>query len=248
MNIYEKILEMQKELKCGKTQYNDFGNYYYRNCEDILEALKPICDKNKVLVYLTDTLELIGNRNYVKATATAINLENTEEKISVTAFAREEETKKGMDGSQITGASSSYARKYALNGLFAIDDTRDSDTTNKQPTTTTVQKTQSKPIGNTTNNSGTTNKQPINPDSEITFGKHKGETWAEVFIDDKTYFDYVIKAQKTPEQAQRIKNLYNQLVSDNAKYEKQAKEAVGDYKSINPDYIDDFEQVLIQNQ
>ena len=130
MNIYEKLLNLQQELKAPKTQYNDFGKYNYRNAEDILEVAKPLCAKYKVLLFLSDTINNIGNRNYVETTATLIDIEKSEDKIIVTASAREEETKKGMDGSQITGASSSYARKYALNGLFDIDDTKDSDTTN----------------------------------------------------------------------------------------------------------------------
>jgi hypothetical protein len=248
MNIYEKLLEIQTELKCGKTQYNSFGNYYYRNCEDILEAIKPLCKKNKVLIYLTDEVELIGDRTYVKATATAVNVEKTDEKIVVTASAREEDTKKGMDPSQITGASSSYARKYALNGLLDIDDTKDSDATNKGENTTTT-KGQVKTSVVKTQPQGTTKPLPaIDPSSEVTFGKHKGKTWAEMFIDDKTYFDYIIKSQKDPNQAQRVKDLYNRLEADNAKFEQQAREAAGDYKTIDTDYVDNFEQVLIQER
>lgn len=129
-NIYEKLLNIQQELKAPKGQYNSFGKYKYRNCEDILEAVKPLLKKEKVVLTLSDDIIFINNRFYIKATALLINIENPEDKISNMAFAREEDIKKGMDGSQITGASSSYARKYALNGLFAIDDTKDSDTTN----------------------------------------------------------------------------------------------------------------------
>ena len=129
-NIYEKLLSIQNKLKAPKSQYNAFGKYNYRNCEDILEAVKPLCKEEKTLLYLTDEIVLIGERYYVKATAWFIDVEGKELPILVTAYAREEETKKGMDGSQVTGASSSYARKYALNGLFDIDDTKDSDTTN----------------------------------------------------------------------------------------------------------------------
>ena len=128
-NLYEKLLSVQTMLKAPKSQYNAFGKYNYRNCEDILEAVKPLCKEVKALVYLTDEIVLIGERHYVKATALFVDVES-ENQIEVTAYAREEETKKGMDGSQVTGASSSYARKYALNGLFDIDDTKDSDTTN----------------------------------------------------------------------------------------------------------------------
>ena len=128
-NFYEKLLAVQTMLKAPKNQYNAFGKYNYRNCEDILEAVKPICKEIKAVVYLTDEIVLIGERYYVKATAYFVDVE-TGERITAVAYAREEETKKGMDGSQVTGASSSYARKYALNGLFDIDDTKDSDTTN----------------------------------------------------------------------------------------------------------------------
>ena len=129
MNIYEKINKIQVELKAPKSQRNNFGNYNFRNCEDILEALKPLLLREKIIIQLSDDLVQIGDRFYIKATATLIDVESGE-KHSTTAFAREELSKKGMDGSQITGASSSYARKYALNGLLAIDDTKDSDTTN----------------------------------------------------------------------------------------------------------------------
>ena len=131
MNIYEKLSNIQNELKCNKNQFNDFGKYAYRSCEDILEAVKPLLKKEKVVLTISDELQYIGNRYYIKATATLIDTES-EAIISNSAYAREEETKKGMDGSQITGASSSYARKYALNGLFGIDDNKDSDTTNIQ--------------------------------------------------------------------------------------------------------------------
>ena len=132
MNIREKLLSIQKELIAPKSQYNSFGKYNYRNCEDILEAVKPLLDKNKCTLIIKDELVLIGDRYYIKATVILADIEDTEGKIEATAYAREEESKKGMDGSQVTGASSSYARKYALNGLFCIDDTKDSDTTNKQ--------------------------------------------------------------------------------------------------------------------
>ena len=128
-----KLQLIQKELKAPKNQRNNFGNYNYRSAEDILEAVKPLLAKHECTMYISDTIEEIGGRVYVKATVTFRQpVSNTEDSSSivVTAYAREEETKKGMDGSQITGASSSYARKYALNGLFLIDDTKDSDATN----------------------------------------------------------------------------------------------------------------------
>ncbi len=129
MNIYEKLLNVQTELKAPKNQFNKFGGFKYRSCEDILEALKPVLSKYKLAMIITDDIITVNNRNYVKATVRLFNTEK-EEFIENSAIAREEESKKGMDGSQITGASSSYARKYALNGLFAIDDTKDSDSTN----------------------------------------------------------------------------------------------------------------------
>ena len=130
MGIYDKLLAVQSELKAPKNQYNEFGKYNYRNAEDILEAVKPLCAKLKALVYITDEVKQISDRYYIQATATFVDTESSE-KIAVAAYAREEESKKGMDASQVTGAASSYARKYALNGLFAIDDTKDSDATNK---------------------------------------------------------------------------------------------------------------------
>lgn len=150
MNVYEKLIAIQSELKAPKSQYNNFGKYAYRNCEDILEALKPLLKEHKSTVFISDdvvfvegkyisetlntktdeaTTKTAEGRFYIKATVTFIDVE-TGESITNTAYAREEETKKGMDGSQVTGASSSYARKYALNGMFAIDDTKDSDFTN----------------------------------------------------------------------------------------------------------------------
>lgn len=129
-SLTTKLMMIQSELKAPKGQYNAFGKYNYRNCEDILNALKPHLMKYKCVVLLTDELAIIGSRFYVRATAQLVDTESNNT-ISVNAYAREEETKKGMDGSQITGSASSYARKYALNGLFAIDDTKDSDYTNQ---------------------------------------------------------------------------------------------------------------------
>ena len=132
MNIYEKLLKAQVELKAPKGQYNSFGKYKYRSCEDILEALKPVLDKLKLTLFIKDDVIEVNTRNYVKATIVLVNIEKPDEMIETSALAREEETKKGMDGSQITGTSSSYARKYALNGLFMIDDTKDNDTSDSK--------------------------------------------------------------------------------------------------------------------
>lgn len=120
------LLQIQSELKAPKNQFNSFGKYKYRSCEDILEALKPLLVKYNCCLTFNDEVVEVGGRVYIKATATFHNSES--QTLSVSAFAREAENKKGMDESQVTGTASSYARKYALNGLFLIDDTKDADT------------------------------------------------------------------------------------------------------------------------
>ena len=166
MTIYEKIRDVQMKLKAPKGQYNDYGKYKYRSCEDILEAIKPLLEENKLTLMMNDELKFIGDRYYIKASVCIYDTEN-EVSIVNSAYAREEETKKGMDGSQITGASSSYARKYALNGLFLIDDTKDSDFTNK----------------------GETIMVNLEDAKKFKFltGKHKGETIEEVAEIDEDY-------------------------------------------------------------
>jgi len=128
LTFYEKLTELQNKLNVPKLQQNKYGGFNYRSCEDILEAVKPLLKEYKMSLTIKDELVLIGARYYVKAIVTLGNLSGSGQE-TVTAYAREEEVKKGMDGSQITGASSSYARKYALNGLFLIDDAKDSDAT-----------------------------------------------------------------------------------------------------------------------
>lgn len=173
MNIYEKLLEIQSKLNAPKSQRNNFGGYNYRSCEDIFEALKPLLEETKTTLKVSDELVVLGSNNpttvksetlnkdgevtsiiesisgtqrfYIKATATLIDLE-TKDKIENTAYAREEESKKGMDGSQVTGATSSYARKYALNGLFLIDDVKDTDTEEYQKGTKKTTKVETKKI------------------------------------------------------------------------------------------------------
>jgi len=127
MNIMEKLSCVQEELKAPKSKYNSFGKYNYRSCEDILEGAKPLLKKHGLAMTLSDSIEQIGERYYIKATANVADLESGEIH-SVSALAREPFDKKGMDDSQISGTASSYARKYALNGLFLIDDTKDADT------------------------------------------------------------------------------------------------------------------------
>ena len=129
MSVYKKLIEVQTKLKAPKNQYNSFGKYSYRNCEDILEALKPILHEVGATIIISDEVVSVNERYYVKATVKFIDTE-TGDMVEASANAREEDNKKGMDSSQLTGSTSSYARKYALNGLFAIDDTKDSDTTN----------------------------------------------------------------------------------------------------------------------
>ena len=126
MGIYEKLMTVQQNLKCSKNQYNSFGKYKYRSCEDILEGLKPCLKEVGATVTIQDEIVEIGSRIYVKATATFTDIDGAF--VQNTAYAREPETKSGMDLAQLTGATSSYARKYALNGLFMIDDTKDADT------------------------------------------------------------------------------------------------------------------------
>lgn len=126
-HVYGKLMMIQKELKAPKGQYNSFAKYNYRSCEDILEAVKPLCIKNNATLLLNDAVQEVSGRFYVVATATLIDTESGDS-VSANAYAREPQDKKGMDDSQITGMASSYARKYALNGLFCIDDTKDADT------------------------------------------------------------------------------------------------------------------------
>lgn len=143
--IHQKLIAIQTELKAPKSQFNKFGGYNYRNCEDILEAVKPLCAKHDVVPLLSDEIVMIGERYYVKGIA---KITDGKDEIITTAFARESFDKKGMDESQITGSASSYARKYALNGLFCIDDTKDADfmdnSQNKKQASTPTQTTKPK--------------------------------------------------------------------------------------------------------
>lgn len=140
--IYSALMAVQRDLKAPKGQYNDFGNYKYRSAEDIIEAVKPLLNENGLILNMTDDVVMIGDRIYIKATVSVIDVANGDT-VATTAFAREAVTKKGSDDSQITGLASSYARKYALNGLFAIDDAKDADTNEyHQQTQTQTQQTQ----------------------------------------------------------------------------------------------------------
>ena len=145
-NVLQKLLKVQLELKAPKNQYNEFGKFYYRSCEDILEGTKPLCEKYNCLILLTDNMKMVGDRIYVEATATFFDIESEECIVSI-ACAREEDKKDKMDRSQTTGSASSYARKYALNGLLQIDDVKDSDglEPDKQPKPKPTPKSVAKP-------------------------------------------------------------------------------------------------------
>lgn len=143
LTLSAKLMVIQSELKAPKGQYNSFGKFKYRSCEDILEAVKPLCIKYATMLTLNDEIVLIGERYYIKATATLTDCES-KDFIEISAFAREADNKSGMDSAQVTGATSSYARKYALNGLFCIDDTRDADTDEYANTTRQQPKAEAK--------------------------------------------------------------------------------------------------------
>jgi len=141
MELQNKLAEIQQKLKAPKSQFNDFGNYHYRNCEDILESVKPLL--GECILTISDEIQEIGGRIYIKSTVT---LGCGEHSYSTSAYAREPEDKKGMDHAQITGSTSSYARKYALNGLFLIDDTKDPDNPNHNtPPPETMPQTKTNP-------------------------------------------------------------------------------------------------------
>lgn len=181
MGVFQKLSAIQINLKAPKGQFNSFGRYKYRSCEDILEAVKPHLASTRTALKISDELVNIGDRYYVKATALLIDTESGETTES-TAYAREEESKKGMDGSQVTGAASSYARKYALNGLLAIDDVEDSDSTN------TYEKTEKEASGETER----TTRQP----------RAKRETAEEPVSNDTAESEEAItEAPKAPEKA-----------------------------------------------
>lgn len=206
------LMQIQNELKAPKNQYNSFGKYKYRNCEDILEALKPICNKFNSAIVLSDELVTIGDRYYVKATATLYCFNENKEKfsaefetISSEAYAREELDKKGMDGSQVTGASSSYARKYALNGLFGIDDTKDSDSTNTGENKPSKPQADQQPNQNE-NKPKTSQNEPVTPSApQINMSYDDALNY---MIDCKLHFGKTLKdVYKTDRQS--IQNIYN---------------------------------------
>lgn len=125
--MHDKLVKIQRELKAPKGQFNAFGKYNYRSCEDIIEAVKPLLHAEDLTLFISDEVVCVGTKNYVKA---SVEVTDGNKSMRATAFAREADEQKGMNVAQITGSASSYARKYALNGLFAIDDTKDADATN----------------------------------------------------------------------------------------------------------------------
>ena len=182
MKVHEKLQQIQTELKAPKGQFNKFGNYAYRSCEDILEALKPLLAKHKSTVTLSDEMVEVGGRVYVKATATFTDSESGES-VQTTGYAREAIDKKGQDDSQITGSTSSYARKYTLNGMFCIDDTKDADATNTHGKVDTPKKPQS---------TGTKSSQMANTNSVMfPSGKYSGQEVTK--CSDKNYLKWVVE-------------------------------------------------------
>lgn len=207
MNVYQKLKIVQKELKAPKSQFNSFGKYHYRSCEDILEAAKPLCNENELVLSVSDEIVLVGDRYYVKATAKVICTE-TGESHEASAIAREEENKKGMDSAQLTGSTSSYARKYALNGLFSIDDTKDSDSTNTHGNAQNIAQSQ-----NNQQSTNTSNNNKKLSDGQIkrlyAISNSKGRTSEQVNAAIKSHY-------KVESVADLSKKQYEEIV---AKYE-----------------------------
>lgn len=155
-NVLSRLLKVQQDLKAPKNQFNSFGKYNYRSCEDILQAARPLCNTNGLVLTLKDSVEAIGNRFYIKAEVTVTDVESNEF-VTTQAYAREDDSKKGMDAAQVTGASSSYARKYSLCAMFAIDDTKDADSD---------EYTKQNARQNAQNGAGQAKNQPISDDEK----------------------------------------------------------------------------------
>lgn len=208
--ITETLSAIQTELSAPKGQFNKFGGYAYRSCEDILEALKPLLKKYKACVTISDDITMVGDRVYVKATAT---LTAEGDSITATAFAREAEDKKGMDSAQVTGSTSSYARKYALNGLFAIDDNKDPDDPQSNPpapSKTPQKPTKPQPIQESAPPppappvAPTATTEPKELDHVIPFGEMAGYTIRRAYKAGKSQAVY--DAYNNPEASESFKN------------------------------------------
>jgi hypothetical protein len=180
-----RLIAIQQELKAPKNQKNNFGGYNYRSCEDILEAVKPLLKKQGLALIIYDDVVSKDGRFYIRAIATLYD-ETGKQVAQTAAFAREEETKKGMDASQITGSASSYARKYALNGLFAIDDTKDADATN------------------------THGKADINPDTDIIEGLKACASYTELQRYYKANYEAVQDKKTFNQLATKLKAKYKE--------------------------------------
>jgi len=216
-SIYEKLSAIQIELKAPKNQYNKFGQYYYRSCEDILEAVKPLCNKNELTLTISDEIICIEGRYYVKATAILSDWSNGE-MIQNVSYARESESKKGMDDSQVTGSTSTYARKYALNGLFNIDDTKDNDTSElKQEADTKTQKAKQESLQSSINEVKDRQRKLYELEVDI----HE-ETIMQWMYDHTGYADQNVDLQDEMKNRKLI-NAYDTLIAGK---EKQIKEAV----------------------
>ena len=225
-NLLDALIYIQTKLKAPKSQLNKFGGYKYRNCEDILEAVKPLCAETKTYLKIADDIVEIGGRIYVKSTASLYGFDDVE---TATAYAREEESKKGMDGSQVTGASSSYARKYALNGLFGIDDTKDSDTTNVgDGEKDCADKKASNPVGN--KNAQNEKRREMSYEEALDY-KIDGVTLRELWKKDTAKINALLKDENTPgETIAAIHAIQLQIKFEKAK--KQAQNAVDNANKI----------------
>lgn len=201
-----KLNQIQTRLKAPKGQFNGFGKYNYRNCEDILESLKPLLRELDCIVLLTDEAVDVGNRIYIKATAKFVDSE-TGESIEVSAMAREDESKKGMDSCQLTGSTSSYARKYALNGLFAIDDNRDSDTPSVSKEMIGILKIVSEKAGFTLEQTERSVQKKFN-------GKKLHQLGQSEYNSIITKFYEIIESKKKEATAEKVKETTTEKVSD----------------------------------
>ena len=219
-------MQIQGKLKVPKGQFNKFGGFHYRSCEDIFEGIKPLLAEFRCNLILDDDIVIIGDRYYVKATAILIDID-TDNCHKVSAFAREEENKKGMDGAQITGSASSYARKYALNGLFCLDDVKDPDTGQNevtQPTTVTTVKEE-------------------NPKSKLTreifaIGKDLGQTEEEIK-------EYILTSSKKKDPSKLTLQDLHKTLEYYTKLAVDEKNVDGD---DGVDHEDDYEQAVIREK
>lgn len=232
--LYDKLNCIQSELKAPKSNYNDFGKYSYRSCEDILEAVKPLCKKYRALLTLTDDIVLIADRVYVKSKAILSDLDDYNTEIEVQAFAREPSDKKGIDSSQVTGTASSYARKYALNGLFCIDDTKDTDTNEYQKQTKEVKKEAS--VKKVEKSVDKLQANITDIEKPMNFGKYKDKTWIEVYTEDKSYLNSLVETCKS----EKGKKVYSGLIKQIAdSFISVPDEEIEDIFSMNGDVVNE---------